>query len=89
MRRLKTQRFIIRIWFKEFKDSEGFSGLRHREEILLGFKSRVESYLLPTAGPDAVVRLADDFFDDTDNIAAMEVLSAANWNGIVSYYEWP
>lgn len=81
MRRVKCSRFTIRLWF----DAEG---LGDRDALLIGFKSRVES-LLPSNGPEEVAALAENFFDEHDKVAALEVLSAATSNGVVHYYEWP
>jgi hypothetical protein len=85
MVRLKTARFIIRFWFKSPADV--VKREKDRPAILSGFKSRIEDRNILTT--EAVIELADAFFDEHDGIAAIEVLGAAFLSGTVSYYDWP
>ena len=80
MRRLKTNRFVIRFWFSYDVPSCGGR--------MAAFGDLVNK-LSPDRTPEDVELLASSFFEEHDSIAAMEVLSAATHNGIVAYYEWP
>jgi hypothetical protein len=80
MRRLKASRFAIRIWFNQ----KWFGP----EAQLTAFIDLVNQQS-GNKTPEDIAQLAESFFGEQDNIAAIEVLSAATHNGVVTYYEWP
>jgi hypothetical protein len=78
MRRIKVDKWVIRLWFNDKAPAS-------LDDILVQLKASIDAtHTFKTEDVEAII-----FRNFTEGVAAVEVLSAATFNGRVSYFEWP
>lgn len=85
MRRLKSSKWTVRIWFSD--EPRRYTHQRNRDDVMLQIKAILETSIM--FSPKEVAGLICSYLDCEDNVAALEVLSNATLNGVVLYFDWP